>query len=339
METIYKKLEIICKRIDNEDLNSIFEEGDDEVIIAQNFYDSLIKSVFSLSSTDFVLPFLKSVDSYRWIESIKSSLDNYSILVNKFLRTINKRKLILFYSEETKQKIGIKTVEERKVFQTLLLHNYLSKRIHDVSVLFNLENHEIISTNYLCKFIYNEVYIRYSDDSLITREELIKIINETNKNILNANLANRDRHNKSLELIEEQNKKISQQYAEDREAIERVKKSLATREVEELELEIQFGTNTSYLAFIHRIGIVRFILDKYCKNESTYNFYKAANILTAINANNIPFDSTRKCISAMINDEDNFGNDIKTMNKDNPMKSPKNVDFITEQFKKLKIDK
>lgn len=287
METIYKKLEIIWQRCDDDSLNSIFELDDDEMTLAQEFYDCLVIKVFSLSSIDFVLPFLKSVVLSRFYSNLEQHLNDNSTLAKKYLTIINKKKCEFFYD------VGVKSYKQNKVFEILRLHNYLARRISDVSRLFNMDNRMFLDSVYLSNYILNESYIKISDDSLASREELMR----------------------ELEIL----------------------KNKQTEFETNGDIEIEFSSQSQHLAFLHKIGVVRYILDSYCVADNTYNWTTGANIIKALSfVGNSNHTTIRKCISDIINDE---RNNNKEKGKNNPFNSDTNTKKVAEMLEILKIDK
>jgi hypothetical protein len=289
MENIYRKLEIIDTRIYDDELNSIFELNDDEMTIAQEFYDCLLNKVFSLNSIDFVVPFLKSVEQSRFIDNIYFALcvDNNSTLATKYIKIINKNKLSFFFD------VGIKTYKENKVFETLRLHNYLTRRIYDVCKLFNIDESIFLKSKYISEYILEEDYETKSDDSLTSREDLIK----------------------ELETLKDKQTEFETNG----------------------DIEIEFSSQSLYLAFLHKIGVVQYILDSYCVAGNTYNWTTGANIIKALSfVGNSNHTTIRKCISDIINDERNKS---EKKSKNNPFSSDVNTKKVSEMLEKLNIDK
>jgi hypothetical protein len=287
MESIYKKLEVIYQRINDDALHSIFELDDDEMTIAQEFSDCLLKEIFSLNSIDFVIPFLKSVDDSRFVTNLYYTLNANRTLANKYIRIVNKNKHEFFFD------VGLKNYNQRKVFETLRLHNYLARRISDACSLFNINNNMFLKSEYLSNYILNEDYIKISADSLASREELMKEL-ENLKNKQNEVETNGD-------------------------------------------IEIEFSTQSLYLAFLHKIGVVQYILDKYCVVDNTYNWTTGANIIKALSfVGNSNHTTIRKCISDIINDE---RNNNKEKGRNNPFNSDTNTKKVAEMLEILKIDK
>jgi hypothetical protein len=114
---------------------------------------------------------------------------------------------------------------------------------------------------------------------------------------------------------------------------EKVLKNVA-EEVQELEEDdedtkpIIFKSDAQRIAWIHKLGIDTFVLEK-CKRQHGYNFKRAAEILTTVT--NIPVDSLRKTLMALHDPMHDQRNNPLTENK------TANKEFVDTLLKRFRL--
>lgn len=99
--------------------------------------------------------------------------------------------------------------------------------------------------------------------------------------------------------------------------------------------EYEFDTDAQRIAWLHELGITRLILNRTRDKGGAYNYTKAALILESIT--NIYNQNIRKSLAAMYNkyDEDSTIYNEKTDDRNNPLRTKKNKEFISKMKEKF----